>query len=66
MTDDGSKDAIFEVVRTDDNGCEYVVARWLTPKEATALVDLLTSRGHKQFYHFREISDAVGVSIPLG
>jgi len=50
--------AVFEVIRIDDNGCEYVVARGLTGDESSTLVDLLTARGHKQLYLARRIGDA--------
>jgi spore maturation protein CgeB len=39
------------VIRTDDNGYETVMAQHLSEQEAVKLVELMTSRGHKQTYH---------------
>ena len=42
--------AMFQVIRTDDNGCEYVIARGLSENEASLLVERMTALGHKQLY----------------
>jgi hypothetical protein len=41
---------MFKVIRTDDNGCEYVIARGLSENEAGLLVERMTALGHKQLY----------------
>lgn len=41
------------VVRTDDLGVEHVMSRGLSESEAARLVEIMTARGHKQFYQVR-------------
>ena len=41
---------MWRVVRQDDNGNTYVVARGLTEARARALAAELEARGHKQLY----------------
>lgn len=44
---------IWCVVRTDDLGVEHVMSRGLSEREATRLAEIMTARGHKQFYQAR-------------
>jgi hypothetical protein len=45
------------VIRVDDNGVETEMARGLSQREADALVEVYTARGHKQLYLSRERAD---------
>ena len=40
----------FKVVRTDDNGHVFTVRSGMNFNDATALLDLMCGRGHKQVY----------------
>lgn len=49
----------WEVRRTDDNGREFVVQYGLSEQDALNLYDLLTRRGHKQVYVFRQMESDI-------
>lgn len=44
---------LYDVVRTDDHGNEFVIKENLIEREAKALVKLMTEKGHKQTYTMR-------------
>ena len=52
--------ATWNVMRRDDNGNTFVVARQLTRDEATRLSETLTRRGHKQDYWVERDPDQSG------
>ena len=46
----------WKVIRIDDNGQQFVLARNLLESEAQALVVKMESRGHKQTYVCKKMS----------
>jgi hypothetical protein len=47
---------IYEVVRQDDNGNTFTIARGLNEAEALQLVKIMEDRRHKQVYWHRKTS----------
>jgi hypothetical protein len=52
----------WQVIRQDDNGQLFVLAKNLSEGEANSLVSKMESRGHKQTFYMIKMPGEIGVT----